>query len=62
MNTILHFSAREEVLKNIQKKRKGKTFLYGKLFLNLLNERLVRGVRSCIGLNNWYPIPPALYL
>lgn len=62
MNTILHFSAVEEVLKNIQGKSEGKTFLYGKLFLNLPNERLVRGVRSCMGLNNWYPIPPALCL
>lgn len=63
MNNILHFSALEEVLRKgiFFKKSKGKTFLYGKLFLNLSNKRLVRGERSNVELSSWYPIPPVLY-
>lgn len=57
MNTGLHFSAVEEVLKNIPPKNQK---VYGKLFLNLLNRRLVRGVRSCIELKKLVSYSPCL--
>lgn len=51
MNTVLHFSALEEVLRNIQKNQEVKHFYMEKLFSNLLNKRLVRGERRSVGLN-----------